>query len=225
MEPGRNVPPHWRTCWCRARKVAADRRDRADHRRERAPGRRCVARSDPRGERAERPTDDPRELRGHAARALRERVLRPRARRVHGRAGRPDGRFAAADGGTLFLDEVARSRPSSRQAPARAPGRRVRARRRERAAPRGRARRRGDEPGSRGGAAARGTFREDLYYRLDVFPIADAAAPRAPGRHARCSRVTSSAARRRAPSGGSRPRTSRGSRPTRGPATCASSRT
>ena len=37
---------------------------------------------------------------------VRERALRPRARRVHRRHGNQAGLFEAADGGTLFLDEV-----------------------------------------------------------------------------------------------------------------------
>ena len=35
-----------------------------------------------------------------------ERTLRPRARRVHRRAGLRRGRFEQAEGGTLFLDEI-----------------------------------------------------------------------------------------------------------------------
>ena len=38
--------------------------------------------------------------------SFRQRVLRSRARRLHGRGGARDGAFALADGGTLFLDEV-----------------------------------------------------------------------------------------------------------------------
>ena len=49
----------------------------------------------------------------HAVDAVRERDVRPRARRVHRRARGPQGRFEMAHGGTIFLDEIGDLDPPS----------------------------------------------------------------------------------------------------------------
>jgi hypothetical protein len=46
------------------------------------------------------------QLRGDPGIAVRERALRPRARRLHRRQGERAGWFELADGGTIFLDEI-----------------------------------------------------------------------------------------------------------------------
>ena len=81
------------------------------------------------------------------------------------------GRFEAADGGTLFLDEVGEiPLGAAGQAAARAAERRVRARGRRAHANGGRADHRRHQRAC-GDEIAAGRFREDLYYRLNVFPI------------------------------------------------------
>ena len=91
-----------------------------------------------------------------------------------GAATARDGRFEAANGGTLFLDEIGEiSPPRAGQAAARAAGGRDRAARR-RAASRAAStsasspRRTSTSPSE----VKAGRFREDLYYRLNVIPVA-----------------------------------------------------
>ena len=89
-----------------------------------------------------------RELLGGRRDALRERALRPRARRVHrARPSTRPGCSRRADGGTLFLDEVGRAAAErAGQAAARARGRRGAARRIGRVAQGRRAADRRDQP-------------------------------------------------------------------------------
>ena len=98
-------------------------------------GKELIARAIHDASKRSRPAADPRQLRGDPARAVRERVLRPRKGAFTGALRDGVGRFELADGGTLFLDEVG-DMPArvAGQAAARAAGGRVRARRR-RAAP------------------------------------------------------------------------------------------
>ena len=49
----------------------------------------------------------------HPAHPLRERDVRPRARRLHGRARGPQGPIRAGRGGTIFLDEIGDVDPSA----------------------------------------------------------------------------------------------------------------
>ena len=130
-------------------------------------------------------------------------------------------------GGTLFLDEIGTLSPASRRSSC-APSRAARS---SGSAAGGRS------PWTSGSIAATnedlearvaaGTFREDLFYRINTIPIRDPAAARARGTTSRSSRTTSS--KRSAPARGeaaqealARGRSS-GSRRTRGAATCASS--
>ena len=86
---------------------------------------------------------------------------------------RRSGRFELAHGGTLFLDEIG-DLPLELQVKLLRvlQERRVRARRRQRDARRRRARDRRHEPRPRRRRSPTGKFRDDLYYRLNVFPIA-----------------------------------------------------
>ena len=103
--------------------------------------------------------------------ADRERAVRAREGRLHGRAARQAGRFELAHGSTLFLDEIG-DLPLGLQAKLL---RVLQERRFERL---GSTRRSTvdvriiaatNRDLSSGGGA--GSFREDLYYRLNVFPI------------------------------------------------------
>ena len=111
-----------------------------------------------------------------------ERAVRPREGRVHRRATRAQaGLFEAADGGTLFLDEVGEM-PLALQAKL------LRVLQEREIAPRsastragagGRAGHRRHQPRPARRWSRGGTFREDLYYRLNVVPDPAAAAARA----------------------------------------------
>ena len=104
--------------------------------------------------------------------ADRERALRPRARRVHRRRPAQAGRFEAANGGTVFLDEIG-------ELPLELQPKLLRVLQERKIAAIGR------KPADRASTfassprrigiwrrtCARGRFRRDLYYRLNVFPI------------------------------------------------------
>ncbi len=62
--------------------------------------------ADPRAERAPRPADGPRQLRGDPGDAHRERAVRPREGRVHRRARAADRPLRAGGRSTIFLDEI-----------------------------------------------------------------------------------------------------------------------
>ena len=95
-----------------------------------------------------------------------------------------EGRFEVADGGTIFLDEIGDLDPAvAGEAAARAAGPHLRGARLE-PAPRprtcGSSRRR---TGNLAEMVARGEFREDLLYRINLITLHAAAAARSPGRH------------------------------------------
>ena len=103
--------------------------------------------------------------------AARGRAVRPRARRLHRRRQRRDGRFQAADGGTLFLDEIA-------ELPLPAQAKLLRVLQEGTIEPLGTNRRCGSTCGSSRRPTAickeriaDGLFREDLYYRINVLEI------------------------------------------------------
>ena len=165
------------------------------------------------------------QLRGRAARAVGERVLRPPQGLVRGRGDRPRGplpargpRHAAARRGRR--DAGGRAG----QAAARDPGRRVRAAGRRAGDARRRARGRLDQQRPRGGGAAGPLPRRPLL-PPQRGAHRRAAAARAPRRHP-AARAPLRATRSRGASAGPRPRSRRrrspGSRPTPGRATSAS---
>jgi transcriptional regulator with GAF, ATPase, and Fis domain len=111
------------------------------------------------------------ELRGPASQPGGNRALRPRARRLHRADRQRRGRFELADGGTLFLDEIGELPLELQAKPLRVlqdgefervgGDRTLRVNVRVIAATNRQLR---DE-------VACGRFREDLYYRLHVFPL------------------------------------------------------
>ena len=113
------------------------------------------------------------QLRRDPDRAARERAVRPRAAAPSpARIAQRIGRFELADGGTLFLDEIGDIplelqakllRVLQEQEFERVGGTRTIRRRRARWSP--------PPTATSRTMVADGTFREDLYYRLNVFPI------------------------------------------------------
>ena len=151
--------------------VAPDAVDRAPVGRDRNRER-TVRDADPRTGTAPQSLDGSRQLCRDSADVDGKRVVRPRARRVHRRAGASDGRFEMADQSTIFLDEIGDlpldvqvkllrvleektiERLGSPQ-PIRVDVRIIAATHRNLEK-----------------RVADGAFREDLYYRLNVFPVA-----------------------------------------------------
>ena len=136
------------------------------------------------------------------------------------------GLFEQAHGGTLFLDEIGDMAPACRPSCcASLQERRGHARRRQRAHTGRRPRDRRDQPRSARRPCETGSFRQDLYYRLDVVPDRIAAAARAAARTSCRSRSISCAlaARGRAPPNASHRTRIAAARRTPGRATCASS--
>ena len=90
------------------------------------------------------------------------------------------GLFEVADKGTIFLDEIGEMSPMrAGQAAARAAGAEVPPRRRHRGGRRRHPDHRRDQPRPRARWSPTGTFREDLFYRINVIPMRAAAAARA----------------------------------------------
>ena len=149
------------------------RRARADHRRV-GHGKGARRERDSRREHAARSAVRPRELRGDSARPRRERDVRPREGRVHGRdADAASAGSSSRNTGTLFLDEVGDLSADAQAKLLRA----IEAREIQRVG--------GSKPirvdvriiaatnqdlDARGAGAAR--FREDLFFRLNVIPLA-----------------------------------------------------
>ena len=96
-----------------------------------------------------------------------------RRARSPARSRKHKGRFELAHGGTLFLDEIGElPLETAGEAAARAAGARVRARRRQRDRSASTCASSRPPTATSPPMVARGQFREDLYYRLNVFPIA-----------------------------------------------------
>ena len=169
------------------------------------------------------------EMRRDAGEPARERALRPQEGRFTGAHEEKKGLFEIADGGTLFLDEVTEMPLSLQSKLLRVLQEgEIRADRRDRrrsastcaSSPRRTATSRRRSP--------EGRFREDLYYRLKVFPHPRARRCASGARTSRSSPSTSSRATRRSsasPPAASRSRRWSSCRATTGPATCASCRT
>ena len=113
------------------------------------------------------------QLRGAARDPDRERAVRPRERAPSpARAAQKKGRFELADGGTIFLDEIGDLSPATQVKLLRVLQEREFERVGGTQTDQGqRARHRGHQPRPREQLMAEGTFRQDLYYRLNVFPI------------------------------------------------------
>ena len=148
-------------------------RHRADRGRDAAPARSSIAAAvHYRSRRRDKLFVAP-ELRRAGREPPRERALRPQEGLVHRRGARREkGLFEIADGGTLFLDEIGEiaARRCSRSSSARC--RRARFGASATIAPKHVDVRivAATQPRPRG-RGGRGRFREDLYYRLNVFPI------------------------------------------------------
>ena len=127
-------------------------------------GKELIARAIHEAQQPPRPAADPRQLRGDPARTVRERVLRPRPRRLHRRDARPHRAVRARRRRHAVSRRGRRnSARAARQAVARAAGGQVRTRRR-RAHPRGRrAPDRRHQPRPEAGGAARTVPRGPLF--------------------------------------------------------------
>ena len=125
------------------------------------------------------------------AEPARERAVRPREGRVHrrGRAAQGPLRAGARRHAVPRRDRRAAARAAG-QAAARAAGARVRARRRHRDASASTCASSRRPTATSPQMVARRQFREDLYYRLNVFPIDAAAAARARRRHPAAGRTS-----------------------------------
>ena len=104
--PNRRPQPRASSCIATSRRSGIDGCDGADYRRVWS-GQGTARERDSRTWTTVTATVCAGQLQRHPARHVRERVLRPRARRVHGGRGAiGSGRFQIADGGTIFLDEI-----------------------------------------------------------------------------------------------------------------------
>ena len=166
------------------------------------------------------------QLRRDSARPARERAVRPRERRVHGRVTTRIGRFELADGGTLFLDEIGDMRFDMQVKLLRVLQERAFERVGSGEQRRANVRILAATHRDLETRVARGEFREDLFFRLNVFPIVVPPLARARRRSACADRRSRAPRRSRRPAPRSRfTRTALDClRPTRGPATCASCR-
>ena len=203
-------------------------RQRAHHRRDRH--RQGADRGgDPRAQPARQGAVREAALRGAGRVAARERAVRARARLVHRRA---DAARRALRAGQRRHAVPRRDRRDLAGRPGQAAalpaGARVRARRRQRDHHGRRARHRRDEPRTCQRMVEEGKFREDLYYRLNVVSLRDAAAARAPVGHAALGVALPAQVRGRERQGAATASPTRRSSawpPTPGRATCASWRT